>query len=108
MVSAACVEVFLLADDDHEVGFVVGIGEVELLRALSRRAHAGDDRINGAGVDSRNEGVPLHGVDLELQAQSVCNILSDLHVIAVGIEAALAFAADGHGAEEVPSVSVQL
>ena len=99
MVSAACVEVFLLADDDHEVGFVVGIGEVKLLRALSRRAHAGDDRINGAGVDSRNEGVPLHGVDLELQAQAVCNILSDLHVVAVGIEAALAFAADGHGAK---------
>ena len=48
-----------------------------------------------------NQGGPFDGVNLQLQSHAIGQVLGNLNVIAVGIQAVLTLAADRHGAKAV-------
>ena len=84
----------VLAHDDDQLAFIVGVGEVDGGHALGGGAHAGDDDVDVAGEQRGHQPVPLGLDDLDVIAQLFRHALGDAHVVAVGVSAA---ALDGHG-----------
>ena len=80
----------------HDGGVEVGACHVDLLHTTGGHGLAGDDGVDGAGVQGGDQAGPLDGLDFQLPAVGVADTLGDHHVIAVGIGAGVVH--DGHSA----------
>ena len=78
----------VLAHDDDQFAFIVGVGKVDGGHALGGGAHAGDDYVDVAGEQRGHQAVPLGLDDFNIVAQFLGDAPGDAHVIAVGIAAA--------------------
>jgi hypothetical protein len=82
--------VAVLGHGDRRRGVVVLVGEVDLLLALFGDRHRGDDGVELAGKQGRNDAVPVLGdefaLDLHLGAQGVGDVDVEADEAAVGLE----------------------
>src|SRR5690606_15739530 len=88
-------EVALLRSHEMQLAGVVGVGEVHCALALIGNRHGSDDKVEAAGVQRRDDSVPVRGNHRAVGTHFLAQRMGDIQVEAHGLASVVDFIEGG-------------